>query len=560
MSDASGFSSTSFGLPSTPILPATGSLFAPSIGTPNIIFRIEDGLLVGTFGQVVARYNQTFVQETGMLPVSIGSIVAKYNQTGTQDAQELFAAKELFDVYLPALVPPAIEITSNFTSNGVYDPVGMYYTAYFSSNVLHSQFYNVDQFAQPGFSYVLEYEFSLPPGSGVAGYLDFNATINWENPLDATDFDQVYVVLSRATGSSDVNVDLGFYREVDGVTTYDDYDSFSDATIPQWNNGTTYFYARIVVDADTVSLYLIQDSTEYLIGSFSSPGFSMQAATNVSVYAVGCSVRYAAMSNTDDTVSIDNRDIAIRYGSHYGRNYNRARYVPPLIKFGTWTGYTPVAQLDSASGLNVQKFGTPVLLLGLPPSASICAATGVNPVQFGTPATPVSGSFAVRSITPTLDIGTPSVTPFTQIGAVSSIAVGRIGNHESGIIEVATGLNASLSVGTPTVVSLHTVSGSKFPIFPTPVSTEQHNATGGVRRLPRFGTPSSSLSNIHSVYGINGSPKFGRGSAYQRFNHPATSIQIGAVGNPDSFMSHKTLHIPPNTNFGTPLLRRTPIC
>lgn len=538
MSDASGFSSTSFGLPSTPILPATGSLFAPNVGTPNIIFLVD-----------------------GIAPsVAFGPVVAMYNQTGTQGAQEILYPKELFDVYLPALVPPATEITSNFTSNGVYDPVGMYYTAYFSSNVLHSQFYNVDQFAQPGFSYVLEYEFSLPPGSGVAGYLDFNATINWENPLDATDFDQVYVVLSRATGSSDVNVDLGFYREVDGVTTYDDYDSFSDATIPQWNNGTTYFYARIVADADTVSLYLIQDSTEYFIGSFSSPGFSMQAATKVSVYAVGCSVMYAAMSNTDDTVSIDNRDIAIRYGSHYGRNYNRARYVPPLIKFGTWTGYTPVAQLDSASGLNVQKFGTPIVLAWLLPSSVICSAKGEKAIRFGTPATPVSVSGVVRSITPTIYVGTPVVTPFAQTGAADGIFVGHVGSPRSGTIEVSFGLDSELLVGEPTVVSLHTVSGSKFPIFPTPVSTEQHNATGGVRRLPRFGTPSSSLSNIHSVYGINGSPKFGRGSAYQRFNHPATSIQIGAVGNPDSFMSHKTLHIPPNTNFGTPLLRRTPIC
>lgn len=224
----------------------------------------------------------------------------------------------------------------------------------------------------------------------------------------------------------------------------------------------------------------------------------------------------------------------IQLGAPAGSQYFPTYAIPPVTKFGWPT--TTVNQTGETYGFSSTGFGVPLK----PISATVvtnlfCDATSLNTTQLGTPVaqanqtTVASGASTTTYGTPTLRLAqAASGTTSTQLGSPkASMCVGALGFKA-----------ATFGQGTH----------------------RRSQPASSTYRTTRWGLPVAERSHTYKAYRINTPTRFGRPKGYSRFNYPATAIHTTQLGIPTSFETHHAWRIEPNTSFGQPLLKRTPLC
>lgn len=251
---------------------------------------------------------------------------------------------------------------------------------------------------------------------------------------------------------------------------------------------------------------------------------------------------------------------------------------------GTTFG-TPLAIYDQfvdASGFQTGSFGTPVVV-------SICVASSLGPVatispayyafnqtleasgsQFGSRGRPVAFKYIIDldvvqrpdSLPRTTRIGSPTaVITFTGVatalGPVSMI--GSPGSNALGVTKAATGLASTLQAGTPSArLSQEADARAPGASFGTAAAACRVHPSGGLARLPRFGTPSATRAHSYITYGINLGGRFGHHQALRRNNRPATGFTGTTFGSPVAKQRHRVTSLAPVVQFGEPVRRFLP--
>lgn len=263
---------------------------------------------------------------------------------------------------------------------------------------------------------------------------------------------------------------------------------------------------------------------------------------------------------------------------------------------------TPLAvfnQTGQASGFVSGAIGTPDLLnkfldasgflapsFGTPSAAVRFRASSIHPgTMFGTPSTPTnrtqiaegfcttqfsSDALALAYDPPELDrtfvarwldarpqwglaVATTSFTG--QATGEMGTAFGEPASLQS-FRGDASSIAPATTFGTPGLAQRQPASGFRHTQFGQP-KAEMVLSASSIGELTRWGLPAQwgphrTTGRVHT--------RIGHPTALQRFNYPATGWAATQFGTPAAVETHKASMIPPGTQFGTPLLVRSPSC
>lgn len=194
------------------------------------------------------------------------------------------------------------------------------------------------------------------------------------------------------------------------------------------------------------------------------------------------------------------------------------------------------AQTGAASGNVVTAFGVPMGVRYAQPNL------GQRGQAFGFQGT-VMGSHAAK---------------WRQTGLASGFASFQPGTPTASKQQRATGF-AGTSLGAPTSARLLGASGFANTVLNVPLVRLTQSASTALQGA-RFGSPTAVRPGAHHAYGFTCGGRFGQPRAALRINRLASGFASTALGAPTSVLRYRAQHLAPTTAFGTPLLKRTPLC
>lgn len=227
---------------------------------------------------------------------------------------------------------------------------------------------------------------------------------------------------------------------------------------------------------------------------------------------------------------------AINFGAAVATQRFRASALGPVTRFGTPTTVTD--RTCVAEGFSTTRLSPDAVALVYDPPVldrTVVARWLDARPQWGLPE-------ATTSFT-----GQTSGSMGTSFGEPDSLQSFR---GDAAAIEPGT------MFGTPGLALRQRATGSRDTQFGTP-KAEMVLAASSIGELTRWGLPQQwgphrSTGRMHT--------RMGHPTALQRFNYPAEGWAATQFGTPAAVQTHKASMIPPGTQFGTPLLVRSPSC
>jgi hypothetical protein len=273
-----------------------------------------------------------------------------------------------------------------------------------------------------------------------------------------------------------------------------------------------------------------------------------------------------------------------------------------ITLIGTATGIASTVafgtprNVPNALGFNSTVFGTPnvkpiaegwvATVFGSATAIQRNRASAIKPVtRFGTPTTPTNRTGEAQAFAP-IQFGLAQALRYLEVDldrTLDALSVGRVtrfglavaqqhyrctvtglaagtlfGTPVSEFGQRATGIASTLLFGTPAASFDTYAEGlAAGPTFGTPTH-RRTQAASSVTRTARFGTPRQ--WGPHMVYPWIQVARFGRATALNRFNYPATGFGGTTFGTPACVQRHRATALVRSTAFGTPLLVRNPSC
>lgn len=232
-----------------------------------------------------------------------------------------------------------------------------------------------------------------------------------------------------------------------------------------------------------------------------------------------------------------------QFGTPWGASRLQAKALGPVARFGRPIAVGAV-QLTQAVGFKAGGVGKPYL--ATTPEVvrnTVVRAQGFVAPQFGTPSSPVEQIGVARGLLASR-FGAPRTGPSP---------VTKFGLHTSSVVMPAFGAAPSTAFGTPTSAFGCHAQGFRASQFGLPAATQAHVATGW-GPCTRFGRPLG-IKGGHTAYGFGRISRFG----VPRLLTPtylATGVSFAMFGTPTAQEIHLALHLPPDTRFGQPLMKR----
>lgn len=235
--------------------------------------------------------------------------------------------------------------------------------------------------------------------------------------------------------------------------------------------------------------------------------------------------------------------MATKFGMPTFVSNHKADAIRPIASFGTPLALD-VDRVVEVSGALVARFGKPYVFL---PSAVeyrlITSAWQFKATKFGTPTSPVA-SHAFHYGWRRTRFGKP---------ALGARPLTKYGTHRAAVVTRASAASASTQFGAPSGGLEYRATGARFGSFGTPSHVETHVATS-IRRRARFGRPNS-RTFAHTTYGFSRHGRFGQPTVHTPMFYPEGFCPT-RFGEHAGAEYHYALHIPPETRFGTPLMKR----
>lgn len=205
--------------------------------------------------------------------------------------------------------------------------------------------------------------------------------------------------------------------------------------------------------------------------------------------------------------------------------------------------------------LNTARFGQAVVSNFVPfaPLAhQTAAAQSWQSGAFGTPSAPTNVTGLAAPLVPIDRIGIPQV--------ILAYSFTRYGTPTARTTLAADTIGTNISLGTPSAVLSGRAASIQSTAFGEPLSASGRLASP-VNRRAMFGVPRATKTRDHRAYGLNCGRRFGQPQAFNRINYPAQGLPPTVMfGTIQALQVHRARPMAPDSQFGDPLLLRSPTC
>jgi hypothetical protein len=235
---------------------------------------------------------------------------------------------------------------------------------------------------------------------------------------------------------------------------------------------------------------------------------------------------------------------------------------------GTVFGTPSFGQLVSPSGFSSTAVSAPNALY-----AQFCSGTGIASTSVGSPYSVVQPVVLRDGLAIAEGFSGTALGTANSPSTLTADATGISSTFFSDPISFFTG--PSTVFGTPTVSVPCIATGFTSTVFgtlfsPCIVQASSPSTTFGLPvalgpysqtavASTHFGRPIAHIKG-YKASAIPPGRRFGRPSASNRFNYPATGFASGAFGTASSAIGHRATSVPPTALFGTGTLVRAPLC
>lgn len=209
-------------------------------------------------------------------------------------------------------------------------------------------------------------------------------------------------------------------------------------------------------------------------------------------------------------------------------------------------------QYAQAEGFSNTRFGEVIGFRPFTPLVNQTAqASGIAGAAFGVPSTPVNAT------------GVPMPWIAASLGvprAMLAYSFTLYGTPTARMDQAAQTVGQGTAMGSPSAITGGMAEAIMFTAFGQP-SVVAGRLASAVPRRARFGTPKATKTGEYRAYGLNCGRRFGRPTAFSRINYPAQGLPPSVMfGTIQALQVHRARHQAPGTQFGEPLLLRTPTC